>query len=50
MIFTREVSAARHLHRRLHHFQQRPVHAVADPHLVLERLDVDVGGAALHAR
>src|SRR5881394_1470137 len=37
-----------HLHRRLHHFVQRAVHAVADTHLVLERLDMDVGGAALY--
>ena len=37
-----------HLDRRLHHFEQRAVDAVAHPDLVLERLDVNVGGAALH--
>ena len=31
-----------HLERRLHHFQQRAVDAVANPDLVLERLDVNV--------
>ena len=36
------------LHRRLHHFLQRAVDAVADADLVLEALEVDVRRAALH--
>ncbi len=35
------------LERRLHHFLQRTVDAVAHAQLVLEALEVDVGGAAL---
>jgi hypothetical protein len=37
-----------HLHGRLHDLAQHAVDAVADPDLLLERLDVDVGRAALH--
>jgi len=48
MILTRDVSAAPHLDRWLHHFLQCPVHTVAHAHLMLERLDMDVGGAAFH--
>ena len=36
-----------HLERRPHDLEQRAVDAVAHPDLVLERLDVDVAGAAL---
>jgi hypothetical protein len=37
-----------HLHGRLHHLHERPVDPVADPYLLLVRLDVDVGGPLQH--
>ena len=41
--------AGLHLLRRAHHLVQHAVDAVPDAHVVLGRLDVDVGRAVLHA-